>query len=104
MASVQLVAGSKVKNEADLDDRTTWYQWKRVEQMARKKKRNESEKGQEDAKVCVEGTVDDALKDLEEHMPFFLEHVFAKRRQARFFDDKTEHLTKREAVIQVDFA
>ena len=38
-----------LQNEADLDDCTTWYQWKRVEQMVRKKKRKESEKGQEDA-------------------------------------------------------
>jgi len=47
----------------------------------------------------VEGTVDDPLKDLEEQMPFFLEHVFAKRRQARFFDDKTEHLTKDQVSL-----
>lgn len=55
-------------------------------------------------KVQTEGTVDDALEDLEVQLPPFLEHVLIKRQQARFFKDKLEHLAEEEAVVQVDFA
>ena len=54
-------------------------------------------------KVLKEGTVDDALEGLEVQLPPFLEHVFIKQQQARFFKDKLEHLTEEEAVVQVDF-
>lgn len=45
-------------------------------------------------KVQTEGTVDDALEDLEVQLPPFLEHVLIKRQQARFFKDKLEHLAE----------
>lgn len=94
----------KIKDEADLDERATWYQWERVEQVvpARKGKSMKSVKKMQ--KVFKEGTVDDTLKDLEDQLPSFLEHVFVKRQHARFFQDKIEHLTEGEAVVQVDSA
>ena len=55
-------------------------------------------------KGLKEDTVDDLLEDLEVQLPSFLEHVFVKRQQARFFKEKIEHLTEEEAVVQVDFA
>jgi hypothetical protein len=69
------------------------------ETVGQSKKRKKCEKMQ---KVSKEGQVHDALKELEDKMPFSLKHVFVKRQQARFVDDKKDHLTKEEAVIQVD--
>ena len=48
--------------------------------------------------------MEDAFRSLEDKLPFFLEHVFVKRQQGRYFEDQIEHLTKEEAVVQVDFA
>ena len=36
-------------------------------------------------KVTNEGTVEEALSDLEDKMPSFLEHVLIKRKQHQFF-------------------
>ena len=55
-------------------------------------------------KVTNKGTVEEALSDLEDKMPFFLEHVFIKRKQHQFFEDRISKLGPEEAVVQVDFA
>lgn len=39
-------------------------------------------------KVLKEGTVEDALFSLHEKMPAFLDHVFVKRKQSKFFEEK----------------
>ena len=52
-------------------------------------------------KVCKEGTVDDALAVLKEKLPNFLQHVYIKRQQSKYFENKIEHLQAGEAVVQV---
>ena len=88
----------------NLDEHATWYQWEHVEQMVQAKKGKIMKRVKKIQKVLKEGTVDDLLEDLEVQLPSFLEHVFVKRQQARFFKEKIEHLTEEEAVVQVDFA
>ena len=55
-------------------------------------------------KICKEGTLDDLLLLFESKIPSFLEHVFVKREQFKYFEEKLTNLDKDEAVIQVDFA
>ena len=54
--------------------------------------------------VHKEGTVDEALQSLDAKMPPFLKHVFIKRNQARFFQEKIKNLKPEEAVVQFDFS
>ncbi|XP_068692671.1 uncharacterized protein [Montipora foliosa] len=84
-----------------LDDDIVWSQWERVSQPV------ESKKGKiKDVatmlKVTNKGTVEEALSDLEDKMPFFLQHVFIKRKH-QFFEDRISQLGPEEAVVQVDF-
>ena len=88
----------------DLDEHAIWYQWEHVEQMVQAKKGKSMKRVKKIQKGLKEDTVDDLLEDLEVQLPSFLEHVFVKRQQARFFKEKIEHLTEEEAVVQVDFA
>ena len=37
-------------------------------------------------------------------MPFFLEHVYVKRKQSKFFEDEKASLKSNESIAQVDFA
>lgn len=83
------------------DNLIAWYQWERVEQVVNGKKGKSIKKME---KVCCEGKVIDAIGALEDKMPSFLEHVFIKREQARYFEEKKEHLLEKEALVQVDFA
>ncbi|KAJ7382977.1 cytoskeletal protein binding protein [Desmophyllum pertusum] len=46
----------KIKDEADLDERATWYQWERVGTSGTSKERKEHEKGQENAKKLEAAT------------------------------------------------
>ena len=95
----------KIRSSAgNLDEHATWYQWEHVEQMVQAKKGKRLKRVKKIPKVLKEGTVDDLLIDLQVQLPLFLEHVFVKRQQARFFKEKLEHLTEEEAVVQVDFA
>ena len=95
----------KIRSSAgNLDEHATWYQWEHVEQMVQAKKGKSLKRVKKIQKVLKEGTVDDLQVDLEVQLPSFLEHVFVKRQQARFFKEKLEHLTEEEAVVQVDFA
>ena len=41
---------------------------------------------------------------LEGQIPCFLEHVFIKRKQSTFFEDRIAQLKAEEAIVQVDFA
>ena len=65
------------------------------------KERKKHEKGKENSASSKRGYL---LEDLEVQLPSFLEHVFVRRQQSRFFKEKIEHLTEEEAVVQVDFA
>ena len=95
----------KIRSSAGkLDEHATWYQWEHVKQMVQGKKGKSLKRVKKIQKVLKEGTVDDLLVDLKVQLPSFLEHVFVKRQQARFFKEKLEHLTEEEAVVQVDFA
>ena len=101
MQNVPACCKKITSSAGNLDEHATWYQWEHVEQMVRAKKGKTMKRVK---KILKEGTVDDALDDLEVQLPSFLEHVFVKRQQARFFKEKIEHLTEEEAVVQVDFA
>lgn len=87
--------------EADLHEPTMWNQWERTEQTLPGKRGKSDRKI---IKICKEGTVEDVFMSLEEKLSFFLEHVFVKRQQAKYFEQRVKTLTNKEAVIQVDFA
>ena len=54
---------------------------------------------------CMAGKcVKEALNSLESKIAFLLEHVFIKRKQAMFFEERIAKLKPDEAVVQVDFA
>lgn len=55
-------------------------------------------------KICCEGTVRDVLSSLQSKLPYLLEHVFVKRQQASYFEERLNTLKKDEAVAQVDFS
>jgi len=48
--------------------------------------------------VHKEGTVDEALQSLDAKMPPFLKHVFIKRNQARFFQEKIKYLKPEQGL------
>ena len=92
-----------IKKDAPLDDDIVWSQWERVSQPVESKKGKIKDVAKM-LKVTNEGTVEEALSDLEDKMSFFLEHVFIKRKQHQFFEDRISQLGPEEAVVQVDFA
>ena len=55
-------------------------------------------------KISKEGTIGDAVESLQGKLPSFVEHVFIKRQQSTFFEERLAKLGPSEAVIQVDFA
>ena len=55
-------------------------------------------------KICKEGTISDVVESLQRKLPTFLQHVFIKRQQSKYFEEKLANLDKEEAVAQVDFA
>lgn len=55
-------------------------------------------------KVCKEGSLEEAIQTLEDKMPSILEHVYVKRKQSNFFEDKKANLKSNKAIVQVDFA
>ena len=77
-----------IKKDAPLDDDIVWSQWERVFQTVESKKGKIKDVAQM-LKVTNEGTVEEALSDLEDKIPFFFEHVFIKRKQHQFFEDRT---------------
>lgn len=91
------------KSVAPLDEPIEWNQWERVKESVSAKdgKEKTTTKVQ---KVLKEGTVEDALFSLHEKMPAFLDHVFVKRKQSKFFEEKKSTLQPDEAIIQVDFS
>ena len=52
----------------------------------------------------ISGTVKEAINSLSKKMPPFLEHVFIKQKQAKFFEQRLSNLKPNEAVVQVDFS
>ncbi|KAK3718975.1 hypothetical protein QZH41_003331 [Actinostola sp. cb2023] len=94
----------EMKEEAPLDEITTWYQWERVTQEVPGKKGKAASLTKKMQKVHKEGTVEEALQSLDTKMPPFLKHVFIKRNQARFFQEKIKNLKPEEAVVQFDFS
>ena len=73
-------------------------------EVAVKDKNNEIKKTVKKMKKICKGTLDDLLLLFESKIPSFLEHVFVKREQFKYFEEKLTNLDKDEAVIQVDFA
>lgn len=94
----------EMKEEAPLDEITTWYQWERVTKEVPGKKGKAPSFTKKMEKVHKEGTVEEALQSLGTKMSSFLKHVFIKRNQARFFQEKINNLKLEEAVVQFDFS
>ena len=96
----------QVRNMVDIDtsSEVEWCQWERVEQMTTSKKEKTKKRGKTMKKICKLGTVDEAIQSLKDQMPYFLQHVYVKRQQSAFFDEKKANLTQNEALVQVDFA
>lgn len=94
----------EVKAVSPLDDPVEWYQWERVEKAVPGKKGKPPKTKKKIQKVVKEGTVDEAISTLHQKLPAFLHHVFVKRKQSRFFEEKMSNLSPDEALVQVDFA
>ena len=90
--------------KADIDEPTVWYQWERTMQILSGKGKKSKRKITKMQKVCKEGAVDDVFMALEEKLPQFLEHVFVKRKQAKYFEERIQTLPSNVAALQVDFA
>lgn len=90
-----------LRDEAPLNEDTTWYEWERVtvdptdgnDKPLRKM-----------LKVHKEGTIEEALDSLESKIPSFLQHVFVKRNQAKFFEEKIQNCKPKEAIVHIDFS
>ena len=95
-----------ITEEVDLEGPATWYEWKRVETVSptASKKDSKTFKVVKKVKISKEGTIGDAVESLQGTLPSFLEHVFIKRQQSKFFEERLARLGLSEAVIQVDFA
>ena len=83
----------EVKAVSPLDDPVEWYQWERVEKAVPGKKGKPSKTKKKIQKVVKEGTVDEAISTLHQKLPAFLHHVFVKRKQSRFFEEKMSNLS-----------
>ena len=79
------------KGVAPLDEPNEWNQWERVKESVSAKDGGEKTTTKVQ-KVLKEGTVEDALFSLHEKMPPFLDHVFVKRKQSKFFQKKKSTL------------
>ena len=90
--------------DIDTFSEVEWCQWERVQQMTTSKREKTKERVKTMKKICKLGTVDEAIKSLEDQMPYILQHVYVKRQQSAFFDAKKANLTQSEALVQVDFA
>ncbi|KAK3753061.1 hypothetical protein QZH41_005509 [Actinostola sp. cb2023] len=88
-----------IKRDASLDEDIQWSQWERVSQPFESKE-GKVKHVMKMVKVLKEGTVEEALNSLEEKIPFFLEHVFIKRKQAAFFEGRISQMKPDEAVVQ----
>ena len=96
-----------ITEEVDLEGPATWYEWKRVETVsptASKKDSKTMKDVKKMKKISKEGTIGDAVESLQGKLPSFLEHVFIKRQQSKFFEERLAKLGPSEAVIQVEFA
>ena len=97
-----------ITEETALESPTMWYEWDRVEVVvptASSKKDSEAKKVVKKVKkICKEGNISDVIASLQRKLPTFLEHVFIKRQQSKYFEDRLANLDKEEAVVQVDFA
>jgi len=87
-----------------LESKIKWYQWERVEVIIPEEKQRRVKVTKKMKKICKEGSVREALGSLQQKLPSFLEHVFVKRQQSSYFEEKLKNLKKDEAVIQVDFS
>lgn len=68
-----------------ISDTVTCYEWERVDQVIREKKEHGKFKKtiKKMKKVCKEGNLE-VIQALEDKMPFFLEHIYVKRKQSKF--------------------
>lgn len=48
--------------------------------------------------------MEEAIDALSKKLPGFLDHVYVKRKQSRFFEEKISNLKPNEAAVQVDFS
>lgn len=93
--------------ETALEESAMWYEWERVEVVvpsASKKSSNATKVVRKMKKIFKEGTIGDVVESLQNKIPSFLQHVFIKRQQSSYFQEKLTNLDKEEAVVQVDFA
>ena len=65
-------------------------------------KKGKSPKIKKIEKVVKSASVDEIITALEEKIPAFLNHVFVKKKQSRFFEDKKSTLSFDEVIVQVD--
>ena len=95
-----------ITEEVDLEGPATWYEWKRVETVSptASKKDSKTMKVVKKVKISKEGIIGDAVESLQGKLPSFLEHVFIKRQQSKFFEERLAKPGPSEAVIQVEFA
>ena len=81
----------------------TWNQWERVEVTVTGKKNKPPKVVKKTKNVCKEGTINDVFISLRSKLPNFLEHVFVKRKQSSYFEERKSTLQLEEAIVQVNF-
>ena len=96
----------------ELNQEIFWYEWAREEghyepSHKRRKSARENEKSpikKRLTKCFRSGTVLEAIESLTEKLPEFLLHVFIKREQSNYFENKLVSISSESSVIQVDFS
>ena len=89
---------------APQDNEINCYQWKRIDLKISPKKGMPGKTKKKIQKVFIERTVQEAIDSLSNKLPAFLEHVFVKQKQSRFFEEKISNLKPNEAAVQIDFS
>ena len=91
-----------------LQNPAIWYEWERIETVVLTCSRKKSSEGKKVIKrmkkIWKEGTISNVVESLQQKLPTFLEHVYIKTQQSKYFDEKLANLSEKEAVVQVDFA
>ena len=99
MSSICPNWAEELRSIAPLEEPVEWHQWERKVYPGKKGK---SPKIKKIEKVVKSASVDEIITALEEKIPAFLNHVFVKKKQSRFFEDKKSTLSFDEVIVQVD--
>lgn len=75
-----------------IESEVTWYQWSRTEVAIPEGQKRKANVVKKMKRICYKGTVREVLDSLQSKLPHFLQHVFVKRQQASYFEERLDRL------------